>query len=100
MSDPFTAACLAAFLTASAGDAVTTLTALPAGAREGNPLMRSPWAYTAVKGAQATTLVFWTKKYQRDHPKVTRTVLLAGTAFYVGLSVHNYHVYQQERGIR
>ena len=95
--DKWTAICLAGFLSSSTADWVTTRQSLSAGAVEANPIMRGV-GLPAVKLGQDAALTAWTARVSKDHPRLVRIVLVAGTAFYTSLAVHNEHVYQQMRG--
>ena len=95
--DHLTAICLAAFLGASSADTITTAKALHAGAAEGNPALQG-WHLPAVKATSAALTTAWALKATKEHPKTVRTVLIIGGAFYTGIALHNYGVYQTQKG--
>jgi hypothetical protein len=82
---------LIALAIAHAADAVTTLTAMQAGAREGNPLLPSqPVALVAVIGAETVLQIVILERLSRSHPTLARNLGLV--AFGVESSAVGFNI--------
>jgi hypothetical protein len=86
----------ASFASLEALDVVSTLHALNAGAREGNPLLAgaagSPAALAAIKGATGASLIWATEHLRRDHPVAAVVVMVAANSALAAVVAHNYSV--------
>jgi len=89
---------LAAWLTASAADGVTTFIATGAGAKEQNPFFKSPEVLAVEKAAIGAASVAVAYHWEEKHPKLVRVLAITGASGYTALAVHNWQVYQAQRG--
>jgi len=91
---------LATWLTASAADSATTFLATNNGAREANPFFRDAGTVAVEKAAVGAVSVAAAHHWEHEHPKLVRVLAIAGTVGYSALAVHNWQVYQAQRGGR
>jgi len=80
---------LGAFLSASAGDAVTTHQARARGASEGNPLLQHEAVMLGTKAAGGVATTVFAAKFEKTHPVWTRVILMAGSGAYLTLAMRN-----------
>lgn len=80
------------FLASQAFDLHSTHMALSSGnGREGNPLMNvSTGGQIAIKAATATAMLFLARSLSREHPKLVKGLLFAGSAVTFTVAAHNY----------
>jgi hypothetical protein len=91
---------LATWLIASAADGATSFLAASEGAREANPLFKSPDIVAAQKAAIGAVSVAAAHHWEHDHPRLIKVFAIAATVGYSALAVHNYQVYQEQRSYR
>ena len=91
---------LATWLVASAADGATTFLAASEGAREANPIFKTPEIVAVEKVAVGAASVAAAHHWEKDHPRLVKVFAIAATVGYGALAVHNYQVYQDQRSRR
>ena len=79
-------------------DVYSTLSALNAGGREGNPVfagLRSPAGMLAVKAGLALGTTYAVERLRKRSPRTAVVLMIALNSAYVGIVAHNYAVAPQ-----
>jgi hypothetical protein len=79
-------------------DVYSTLSALNAGGREGNPVfagLRSPAAMVAVKAGLALGTTYAVERLRKRSPRTAVVLMIALNSAYAGIVAHNYAVARQ-----
>jgi hypothetical protein len=79
-------------------DVYSTLSALDAGGREGNPVfagLRSPAGMLAVKAGLALGTTYAVERLRRRSPRTAVVLMIALNSAYAGIVAHNYAVARQ-----
>jgi hypothetical protein len=81
-------------------DVHTTLGALAAGDREGNPVfsgLQSPAAMLGVKTALAVGTIYAVERLRKKKPRTAVVLMIALNSAYAGVVAHNYGILAQHR---
>jgi hypothetical protein len=81
-------------------DVRTTLGALAAGDREGNPVftgIRSPAAMLGLKTAMAVGTIYVVEQLRKKKPKTALVLMIALNSAYAGIVAHNYGILAEHR---
>lgn len=94
-------AILAIWLAAHSADAITTHISLNRGAVERNPMMtQSAGANDAIFASEAVAMGLVMKKFAPQHPKLAKTLAVAGIALSGYAAVHNIQTIHTQSVLR